>query len=138
MNCHSHSGKLNATTSPLLRLPAELRNIIYKYALGGRVLRFSRAGSKNHSIFHADTYDNPRILGLLRACRQTYSETALLPYQLNLFNFVGWRPDEFRVFLKMTSAEQIREIKCLVTYCSARDRYVRKTGVDWAKSRYLA
>lgn len=34
----SHSAAQNATTSPFLKLPPEIRQRIYSYALGGRIL----------------------------------------------------------------------------------------------------
>ena len=78
--------------SPLLRLPAEIRNCIWEYALGGNIrdltifrrdrkcytewlIAMSRASFPQHS--HA----------LLSTCRQIYAETALLTFSTNEFRF---------------------------------------------------
>lgn len=75
----------NARASPLLRLPAELRNRVYEYVLYKGTYWFNRerATTSKRPIEIV-----PRIanrLSLLRVCRQTYAETALLPFSLNTF-----------------------------------------------------
>ncbi|KAF2833360.1 hypothetical protein CC86DRAFT_8545 [Ophiobolus disseminans] len=72
----------NAQRSPLLRLLTEIRDIIWRYALGHRVVRL---GSSRYA--YRDGI-GPH-LSLLRVCRQVYSETALLPHTLNTFAFCG-------------------------------------------------
>ena len=80
--------------SPLLRLPAEIRTLIWEHTLGGmRVLcslymgvyfRPENSKDPNHFRFHAD-----RQLALLRVCRQIYNETATVTFSANLFCFCG-------------------------------------------------
>ncbi|KAF2830942.1 hypothetical protein CC86DRAFT_462965 [Ophiobolus disseminans] len=70
----------NQTSSPLLRLPTELRNAIYTHMIGTIILTPGLMSIKD-----------PRLiieLSLLRTCRQTHRETALLPFQLNTFGSV--------------------------------------------------
>ncbi|KAG9188772.1 hypothetical protein G6011_07477 [Alternaria panax] len=67
--------KRNTAESPLLRLPAELRNEIYKYALGRHVYPVPGDGRKN-----------PRALNLVRVCRQIQQEAAFLPYSLSVLS----------------------------------------------------
>ncbi|KAF2732724.1 hypothetical protein EJ04DRAFT_565716 [Polyplosphaeria fusca] len=99
---------LNATESPLLRLPAELRLAIYELVLGGpntilithntegkytsRVwgpsnpfrLEISRPGG--YGPAYIDVSDVQKGFTLLNGvCRQLYHETAVLPYQLNIW-----------------------------------------------------
>ena len=109
----SHSMHLNASTSPLLSLPPELRLRIYDFAIGGRHIWIGKIPSKSippylptdrehndpeeaeaqhfgERLFHVSMSDRPTgglHLGLLRLCRQVYTETALLPYSLNKFFF---------------------------------------------------
>jgi hypothetical protein len=139
----SRSGKQNAMNSLLLRLPPELRNIIYEYALGGREISFTlyATSSGNHFdlLFYGSHHRN--ILGLLFACRQMHSETALLPYKLNSFDFRGSRRFELRLFFERRSAEQIRAIraiKALSIFKNSRHEVDLRTGLDWAKSLGLA
>ncbi|KAF2253363.1 hypothetical protein BU26DRAFT_399624, partial [Trematosphaeria pertusa] len=69
----------NQRESPLLRLPAELRNKIYSYVLGGRLWELKdtlTAGSREKNS-----------MSLLRVCRQINAETASLPFELGTFSF---------------------------------------------------
>ena len=94
----------NATASPLLSLPPEIRNRIFNLVLGCQRLwisykpheHFTRTikGQRHHvhvpgGLYHQTgaRFDKKLHLGLLRVCRQTYGEVALLPYALNTFFF---------------------------------------------------
>jgi hypothetical protein len=71
----------NQRNSPLLRLPAELRNQVYHYALGGRKFEVYRTACKQIRVFQ----ENLPAFALLLVCSQIYAETRLLPYSLNAF-----------------------------------------------------
>lgn len=74
--------------SPLLRLPAEIRNEIWKYALGGKVYRGVFDDSKAPSTKLSLPRTEPaNAAALLRTCRQIYAETALMLCSLNKFSF---------------------------------------------------
>jgi hypothetical protein len=89
----------NAQESPLLRLPSELRNKIYEYALGG--LKISLGGrSEDGGIWY--TFSQPINAGrfvsisktrptapLMLTCRQIYTEAELLPFRLNQIELVN-------------------------------------------------
>ena len=68
------------TESPLLRLPAEIRNMIYAHTLGGHSWSISMSGGKPHADNHTK-----QALALLQVNRQIYSETHLHPYLHNTF-----------------------------------------------------
>jgi hypothetical protein len=68
-----HSDQKNQVDSPLLRLPAELRNRIYDLALD--------PDSKN--VRHYDHYDWDR-LNPSRTCRQIFTDTAAQHYNINI------------------------------------------------------
>lgn len=106
---------LASVSSLLLKLPAELRNQIYDYVLGGRTIHIR--GTKEHFCYGVfqitvcnrsedydydsvtcatlprDAIDNdrhaschePLDLGLLRTCSQIYREARLLPFAKNRF-----------------------------------------------------
>lgn len=78
----------NATESLLLRLPPELRNRIYSYAIGGHYIELM--GSRDmrlHTEHEFSDADNQyHMLGLLRTCRQIYAETRLIPFTCNVFS----------------------------------------------------
>ncbi|KAI4916534.1 hypothetical protein J4E85_010189 [Alternaria conjuncta] len=73
----------NAEESPLLRLPAEIRAMIWKLAIGNPIIRPAWGGPikplKYRSPFEerASEFPAPRHrFALLRVCRQIYSEAA--------------------------------------------------------------
>ena len=79
------STTLNATKSPLLRLPAELRNIIFACVYIG-----TQCSLDDEGFLSLWNIRNP--CGLFLVCRQTYAEASLLPYKLGMFNFcTGWQ-----------------------------------------------
>ncbi|KAF2821700.1 hypothetical protein CC86DRAFT_426049 [Ophiobolus disseminans] len=88
--------KRNAEASPLLRLPAELRAKIWGYALTYEYIVLQRAncGSRLGKLKGGarSTAHNGRMekelsaLHLSETCRQIYSETATMAYELNIFH----------------------------------------------------
>jgi hypothetical protein len=84
-----YSTKRNSEQSPLLRLPAELRNQIYRYTLSGYVIQAhtrGQKGSKNREILtycgpaSGTTYTRPEdnlwllVQSLSRSSRQLHAE----------------------------------------------------------------
>jgi hypothetical protein len=72
----------NQCESPLLRLPGEIKNQVYEYALGGKTWTIWRG---------QDDVCNKRkdALALLRVCRQLHADTAALPFKLSIFAHNG-------------------------------------------------
>ncbi|KAI8937722.1 hypothetical protein NX059_005422 [Plenodomus lindquistii] len=105
----------NQSDSPLLQLPAEVRNTIFKYVLGGNTINIDYETYRNTSDYkqpttsvpifkyHCTVYDRPAnpfkikpssneiitrgYFLLNNICRQLYVETATLPYSLNMIAF---------------------------------------------------
>jgi hypothetical protein len=81
--------------SPLLRLPPELRHLIFAYALGGKTfdIRYDRKSemAKNTTV-------SEHALALLSVCRQIFAETALLPFSSNKFSAL--HPMVFNIWIK--------------------------------------
>jgi hypothetical protein len=84
--------KRNSTSSPLLRLPAELRNQIYEYVFGGRRQLIKPLGQHQQQSATTEEAEKgeqsnanlrPTNLSLLSTSRQLHLKTALLPYKLN-------------------------------------------------------
>ncbi|KAF2110739.1 hypothetical protein BDV96DRAFT_199100 [Lophiotrema nucula] len=121
----------------LYRLPYEIRDLIWQYALGGHhihiVKRRGRLGSvycpaedplddsrkdlcllsRNDAGFYTPTAWPPDVkpLGLLRSCRQIYSEAIEYLYSLNTFSF-----DDFTllpIFLSMLLPQRRKLIASL-------------------------
>ncbi|KAH4026155.1 hypothetical protein HBH92_173600 [Parastagonospora nodorum] len=80
--------------SPLLRLPAELRNEVFSYALGGLIVYLNHDGTISYHtperLERLDGLNDARIdvlqnttncLSLLTTCRQIYNESAHLPLE---------------------------------------------------------
>ena len=108
----------NQSKSPLLRLPGEIRNLIYEYALGGNTInigfetyRTTYKSNKPREVvpifkYHCTVFNkptNPFKMGypsqvkissnfttLHNICRQLYLETDILPYQLNIMSFSSY------------------------------------------------
>lgn len=90
------SARLNEIESPLLRLPAEIRNKVYAYVLSGEksVLYTSRGVSKQWAM----------CLAVTSVCRQMHFEAHLLPFKLNRFCFNS--REHYRDFVTKTSSKQ--------------------------------
>ncbi|KAI4647677.1 hypothetical protein J4E93_004087 [Alternaria ventricosa] len=99
----THISERNAAASPLLRLPPELRNSIFAYALYHEIFILGPPDSCAYVVKSRDK----NLLSLLYVCRQIYSETAFLPYKLNSFEICRSRPVSLVAFLKRRTATQI-------------------------------
>ncbi|KAH3914439.1 hypothetical protein HBI56_093970 [Parastagonospora nodorum] len=88
--------------SCLLRLPTEIQNRIWIYAIGGRTIRQS-SGVVQDRVFVPEPSERTNTFALMRACRQIYAETALLPTTTNVFQLTNcstfWiAPKSFRKY----------------------------------------
>ncbi|KAJ4372459.1 hypothetical protein N0V83_004233 [Neocucurbitaria cava] len=85
----------NATNSPLLSLPAEIREMIWKFAMRSSgpdiPIDFDDTAHlpKSADKFPAASHETLKELAisLPRVCRQVYSEAATMLYSENLFSF---------------------------------------------------
>ncbi|KAF2831040.1 hypothetical protein CC86DRAFT_281830 [Ophiobolus disseminans] len=83
----------NQKASPLLRLPPEIRNTVYTYALGGYRISLNGTRSRNSWTKHPTVTTGTEgrwqtvssVLGITFACRQTYLESSLMFFDLNEF-----------------------------------------------------
>jgi hypothetical protein len=84
---------LNQHVSPLLGLPAELRNAIYDFVLGGNDVHFTTSYPPSLKRLKASvmpsaegmtgTPSTKRPFSIMRVCRQLNVETKPLPFRLN-------------------------------------------------------
>ncbi|KAF1836651.1 hypothetical protein BDW02DRAFT_566743 [Decorospora gaudefroyi] len=81
---HDQITSTNQLTSPLLRLPAELRNQIYSIALAP--FRTTTIETYAREPFLTTTAAQ-KSLALLQTCRQMHSEATLPYYSTNTFEF---------------------------------------------------
>jgi hypothetical protein len=125
-----HSTQLNATDSPLLRLPGELRNKIFEYVLGDLDLHFTYAYGYQFDV-RLETHQR-NMLGLLFVCRQAHAETALLHYALNTFNFTLTEIFDVKNFLQGMSAAQRKAIQRIYTHW--KGNLHTRTGAFWAEA----
>jgi hypothetical protein len=103
-----HRVEQNQNT-PLLSLPAEIRGRIWAYAVGGATLRPLptnpyRTSGRHHFKLTPDDY--PHGMGLLRVCRQIYSEAAFLPLKLSSLYI-----DNIEFSWKIHAASAISQLK---------------------------
>ncbi|KAH7076492.1 hypothetical protein BKA63DRAFT_602284 [Paraphoma chrysanthemicola] len=73
--------------SPLLQLPPEIRNRIWRFVLGGMTFRQKFIGRSSKRVLSNKPRDAKNAMAMLRVCRQFYAECAALPYSLNSFSF---------------------------------------------------
>ncbi|KAF2847889.1 hypothetical protein T440DRAFT_509903 [Plenodomus tracheiphilus IPT5] len=87
---------LNQKNSPFLRLPSEIRNLIYGFVVEGVITRSFNPKSLHFTSttcshatptqkFDSDDESPARFISLLSVCRQINSETYILPFKLNAF-----------------------------------------------------
>ncbi|KAL1794580.1 hypothetical protein ACET3X_006396 [Alternaria dauci] len=93
---------------PFLRLPAEIRNIIYHYVFYGTRISLRPALRKIQPTGRPN-------LSLLYVCRQLHDETALLPYMLTSFDvnysMTTWNKyRDMKLFLEKRSRAQIEAL----------------------------
>ncbi|KAI4701715.1 hypothetical protein J4E81_003455 [Alternaria sp. BMP 2799] len=133
---HDQISQQNAK-SPLLRLPAELRNQIFALALIQPTIEIFWSEPHLKFRFHEDCRPDyvRQPLNLLFVCRQTHAETATLPYKLNIFavDFVYQR-DPPKNFLYQRTVEQ-REVMGSV---SERNPNTGKAGKPMSATRWMA
>ncbi|EMD94207.1 hypothetical protein COCC4DRAFT_79558 [Bipolaris maydis ATCC 48331] len=99
--------------SPLLRLPAEVRNMIWEFALGRRLYEI-----KPRKVYGRRTYPrgDPSEVSLLRVCRQIYAEAASIPLRQNTFLIAD--PLQPEACLSTFKCYQRRQITSLRFECS--------------------
>lgn len=101
-------------SSPLLQLPPEIRDIIWKYTLGNKdfLANYNSRGKRRFAPSISESNDS---VALLRTCRQIYSEAA--SYHLSLGWFVY---DQFWVVhrsfgaMKPWQRNQIKQVRLSV------------------------
>ncbi|KAH7086756.1 hypothetical protein FB567DRAFT_592626 [Paraphoma chrysanthemicola] len=96
---------------PFLGLPAEIRNMIYSYVLGGRTITLGLCdcvniyGEKPRQLSGPIFHDT----GLVSTCRQIHTEAHMFPFQLNRFSLDRMCELSKHSFRRFTPA-QLREI----------------------------
>lgn len=86
----AYSTDRNTATSPLLLLPPEVRNLVYRLVFAG--LRYTYSYDIDGQVYVQLLPRTVHPLALLRVCRQTYAEAALVPISLTTFNIcVDWQ-----------------------------------------------
>jgi hypothetical protein len=120
--------------SPLLRLPPEIRNRIWRYTLGGKVFR-QCYGTNRRCVLRPEPRERGNIFALLTACRQIYAETSVLPFVVNTFSIQqswGLRSDTKR--FRKGQRSQIDELSLDVMTSDFGQNYGQylKTVIDVA------
>jgi hypothetical protein len=140
---------------PFLRLPAEIRNMVYHYVFYGTD-HIDMTREKSYPWYanwgedvarRRERLRNRPDLSLLYVSRQLNHETALLPYKLTRFRFaayttLGQHPRVIRKFLEQRSTAQIEVLSDMRFYCLSRnyeDRVEKSgDGAYWMRALALA
>jgi len=124
-----YSTEINATQSPLLRLPAEIRNQIYSYIFSDSIYELDHEEWQycdfiKFWVLRPPPYSNSlSIVKLPFACRQLHHETSLLPYRLATFDFGkmrysndGYNYHVMKVFLEARTKAQVENLGNMQVY----------------------
>ncbi|KAI4661574.1 uncharacterized protein J4E78_004363 [Alternaria triticimaculans] len=88
MSDYDRITQLNHDNSPLLQLPGELRNRIYKFVLHYHLPIYVDIPALEDEHGNSVPRENTRrMLALLYTCRQIHSEASMMYYALNTFQF---------------------------------------------------
>ncbi|KAF1840524.1 uncharacterized protein K460DRAFT_411107 [Cucurbitaria berberidis CBS 394.84] len=98
----------NNQMSPLLSLPPEIRNNIWKQVLGGKVFRAGHIGAHGRSKLSVSPTEPANTMALLQTCRQIYAEAAQMPLLLSIFSFSRMRHVSY--YLKKTLKPHQRKL----------------------------
>ncbi|PVH98354.1 hypothetical protein DM02DRAFT_630302 [Periconia macrospinosa] len=86
--------QMNAETSPLLRLPREIRDMIWKHVLQ-KDEYYAKKWRYGRRLFRPSVESGATGLPILGTCRQIYSEAVLFPYQGTTLHAEGYDLDIF-------------------------------------------
>ncbi|CAN9366812.1 unnamed protein product [Alternaria alternata] len=116
-------------TSPLLRLPPEIRNVIWKLVLGGNVYRTWLCGR-----LESPSPEPKNVMALLRTCRQVYAEAALMPLTLTIFTteYIPYAARDLRK-LKPQQRRLITFFQMVISHPNSISYHYLKYGLNLAK-----
>ena len=127
----------NRLLSPLLRLPGEIRNIIYTYAFTEQCILVCRAVLPRFQLrvepsgYPKTTtrrYPLYQLLNQRAVCRQIYSETTGLIFRSNEFRFLHVEIiTHFVCDMPRVHRDQIENVR-LAFYASPTDVFIREFG----------
>ncbi|KAH9873836.1 hypothetical protein IAQ61_004463 [Plenodomus lingam] len=98
-------------SSPLLRLPAEIRNKIWALSLGGQVMRLLGSVPNGSRRVIALSSTERSGVALLRVCRQIYAEAAGMPLSLNTFSYYQHPAVSLFKYFKPHQRKQITSVR---------------------------
>jgi hypothetical protein len=126
------SAKRNSVESPLLRLPGEIRNMIWEYAMSDDVifiaddLSMEYTGGPGRTLHYlGKPWDLSKVdqdsttKPLLHVCRQIYTEVSTMIHTLSTLYFAT--KDSIDYFIKHSSLDQ----RCLITSIVVPIKYLR-------------
>jgi hypothetical protein len=136
----NRSSVANATESPLLRLPPEIRNMIFKFASqpdwsGWIGCYFNRRGCISRSGTSTRAYKSETrafAIHLPQVCRQIYSETATLIYSENCFAFQSERAMTKWLSKRLLAQREAIRYMMLPYFVYSR---IGRAGEGWAAKR---
>ncbi|KAG9188909.1 hypothetical protein G6011_07614 [Alternaria panax] len=118
----------NATISPLLRLPAELRNMIWTFALDcGQDVQLLREAE----LRFPEGFRN--CINLIFVCRQLHAETNVMFYEINTFSMLTAKRSFLVKFLEKRTITQ-REVMMNVKWVWYRASMPEiHTAMEWLR-----
>ncbi|KAF2662860.1 hypothetical protein K491DRAFT_5062 [Lophiostoma macrostomum CBS 122681] len=111
----------NATASPLLRLPGEIRDKIYSSILTSVEFEVYTFNSIPYRISAGPGVTSKRAIGLPSVCRQLYADTSLLLFSKPTFTFPRFGVETCRKWVATLSETQrgaVRKVKCWYYMCN--------------------
>ncbi|KAI4706261.1 hypothetical protein J4E89_008995 [Alternaria sp. Ai002NY15] len=112
MSDYDRITQLNHDNSPLLQLPGELRNRIYKFVLHYHLPVYIDIPALEDEHGNSVPRENTRrMLALLYTCRQVHSEASMMYFALNTFQFE--LDTSLIEFTSSLTAEQLNAVKSI-------------------------
>ncbi|KAF3001929.1 hypothetical protein E8E13_006786 [Curvularia kusanoi] len=114
-------------SSPLLQLPPEIRDSIWRYALGNKVF-LAKYNTRGKGRFVPSKSESNDSVALLRTCRQVYSEAATHHLTLGWFVFDEyWAVQRSFGAMKPWQRKQIKQIRLSVDKFSTLTTWDRES-----------
>lgn len=127
-NLTLNSSQRNVVNSPLLRLPAELRNRIFTYTFSGYEICLGDDGESGQCRvdYIRPTASGGYVFGALQACRQIFAEARMLSFTLNTFECNNITDVQEWINAMPEQMQAIRSIKATVWVSNISTRHLEE------------
>lgn len=134
----------NQNNSPLLKLPAELRNKIYHYVFSGHVISMARSPRVpkmqvylNGGHFRTTVISQPHFLALTATCRQICNETYLVPFELSELRITAYSDFELETVQAFLDCLRTERRAAIASFCICSSFFSRYLSMHWSTQDWI-